>query len=170
MYKSNMQSTIDVKEGQEQTWNPCIRALEGHVFACNSIAFSPDGGRLASGSDDQTVRPWSVQTGAVLQVMMGHNDAVQSVAYSPDGMLVASGSDDRTIRIWDVESGLQIGIYTGHPSWILRVAFSADGQRIASGDKDNAVHVWSTDSPHTSGKVFKADGLWCRWHSLAEIG
>src|SRR5258707_10281400 len=85
VYGPKSRTGIEVKEGQEQTWSPCVRVLEGHSGECNSVAFSPDGGRLVSGSEDETVRLWNVQTGALLQVMTGHTSSIFLVASSPDG-------------------------------------------------------------------------------------
>src|SRR5258705_3947354 len=83
LYGSKIHSGIEVKEGWEQTWQPCVRVLEGHTDLCLCIAFSPDGEQLVSGSDDHTVRLWSMSTGALLQVMGGHRGWVRSVMYSP---------------------------------------------------------------------------------------
>src|SRR5713226_2145591 len=69
VYGPKLQPIIEVKEGREQTWNSCVRVLEGHTESCYCVAFSPDGGRLVSGSKDHTVRLWNVSTGALLHVM-----------------------------------------------------------------------------------------------------
>src|SRR5258708_28485888 len=100
VYGPKLQSDVDVKQGQVQAWSACVRVLEGHSGSCYCLAFSPDGEKLVSGSSDDTVRLWNVQTGALLHVMTGHSDTVRSVLYSPDGMLIASGSLDHTVRIW----------------------------------------------------------------------
>src|SRR5258705_8930859 len=104
LYGSEMHLAIEIKEGREQTWHPCVRVLEGHTDWCRCISFSPDGEQLVSGSGDHTVRLWNISTGALLQVMEGHSDYVLSVMYAPDGRCIASGSDDKTVRIWDVIS------------------------------------------------------------------
>jgi len=67
-----------------------------------SVAFSPDGQTLASGSDDTTVRLWQVSDGTLLRTLEGHTDTVLSVAFSPDGQTLASGSWDRTVRLWEL--------------------------------------------------------------------
>ena len=77
-----------------------IQVLTGHTNWVSSVAFSPDGKLLASGSYDNTIRLWNVETGEPIQVLAGHTTGVISVAFSPDGKLLASGSDDHTIRLW----------------------------------------------------------------------
>ena len=108
------------------------------------MAFSPDGTRIASGSDDSTVRLWDAHTGQPIgQPLTGHTDAVSSVAFSPDGTRIASGSGDDTVRLWDAHTGQPIGQpLTGHTDFVNSVAFSPDGTRIASGSGDNTVRLW----------------------------
>jgi tetratricopeptide (TPR) repeat protein len=65
------------------------------------VAFSPDGRRLASASDDETVKLWDVASGQELRTLKGHTGPVLSVAFSPDGWRLASAGDDRMVKIWD---------------------------------------------------------------------
>jgi WD40 repeat protein len=78
------------------------RELQGHSNVIRSVAFSPDGSQLVSGSHDETARVWSVAGGKLLNTLTGHSDNVSSVAFHPNGKQVASGSADKTVRIWTV--------------------------------------------------------------------
>ena len=82
--------------------NPSIRkTLEGHKYAVVSVAYSPDGKTLASGSLDSSIRIWNLKTGKTLRTLEGHTDALYAVVYSPDGSQLVVCSGDDTIRIWD---------------------------------------------------------------------
>jgi WD40 repeat protein len=76
--------------------------LKGHTAFVWSLAFSPDGKTLASGSADKTIKLWDVAMGKEQATLMGHTEPLLSVAFSPDGKTLASGSDDRTIKLGDV--------------------------------------------------------------------
>ena len=111
-----------------------------------SVAFSPDGSRIVSGSDDNTIRLWDTQSGDNIATLEGHSGSVRSVAFSPDGSRIVSGSDDNTIRLWDTQSGDNIATLEGHSFRVNSVAFSPDGSRIVSGSDDNTIRLWDTQS------------------------
>ncbi|MCJ1280582.1 hypothetical protein MMC21_008411, partial [Puttea exsequens] len=81
------------------------QTLQGHTGSVETIAFSPDGKRLASGSLDGTIKLWDAASGQLQQTLQGHTGSVRTIAFSPDGKQLASGSDDETIKLWDAESG-----------------------------------------------------------------
>lgn len=152
-----------------------LRALAGHNGRVNSVAWSPDGTRLASGSDDGAVCVWDPASGLVVAVLTGHDGGVSSVAWSPDSIRLASGGDDGVIRIWDPARGLELAALAGHGGrpmmvrllngtervWrpgpeaaakspagggVRALAWSPDGDRLASGGGDGSVRVWDPSS------------------------
>ncbi|MER9134745.1 TIR domain-containing protein [Mesorhizobium sp. M0830] len=116
--------------------------LEGHGAAVATVAFSPDGTRLATGSDDQTARVWDVATGEEIAILRGHRSWVKTVAFSPRGTCLATGSRGGTARIWDLASGLENTRLEGHIGEITSVAFSPDGALLATGSDDQTARVW----------------------------
>ena len=118
--------------------------LTGHTDDVLSVAFSPDGQTLASGSRDDTVRLWDVATGT-LQQTLTYTGSVSSVAFSPDGQTLASGVDGwtGTIYLWDVATGVLQYTLLAHKGGLSSVAFSPDGRTLASvGGWDALVSLW----------------------------
>ncbi|KAM0347577.1 hypothetical protein ACHAP4_011298 [Fusarium culmorum] len=126
----------------DSDWNAVLQTLEGHADSVNSVVFSPDGIRIASGSNDNTIKIWDVATGKEEQTLEGHANAVNSVVFSPDGRRIASGSNDNTIKIWDVATGKEEQTLEGHADAVNSVVFSPDGRRITLRSDDNTIKIW----------------------------
>ena len=101
--------------------------LKAHSSNVSSVAFSPDGTLLASGSYDDTIKLWSIPGGELLKTLKGHEVRVLSVAFSPDGTLLASGSWNETIKLWSIPGGELLKTLEGNSEWVFAVAFSPDG-------------------------------------------
>jgi subtilase family serine protease len=107
-----------------------------------SVAFSPDGSLLASGSWDATIKLWRVSDGALVRTLTGHTRRVNSVAFSPDGSLLASGSWDATIKLWRVSDGALVQTYDQETGTrVLSIQFSPNGQLFGYGRGDATVVV-----------------------------
>ncbi|MGF2036696.1 MAG: hypothetical protein RMZ43_015510 [Nostoc sp. CmiVER01] len=120
--------------------------LQGHDRDVWSVSFSPDGKTLASGSGDNTIKLWNLETGKEIRTLTGHHYTVRSVSFSPDGKTLASGSDDKTIKLWNLETGKEIRTLTGHDDWVSSVSFSPDGKTLASGSGDNTIKLWNLET------------------------
>jgi WD40 repeat protein len=128
--------------------------LHGHTDWVRSVAFSPDGQMLASGSADGTIVLWDVMARQPLgQPLVGHMAEVWSVAFSPDGQTLASGGADGTIVLWnDVATGQPTGRpLTGHDFDVFSVAFSPDSQTLASGSRDLTIMLWNVETGQPIG-------------------
>jgi WD40 repeat protein len=133
--------------------------LEGHTRSVKSVAFSPDGRSIVSGSGDGAVRVWDAITGIERHSIYSHKDWVLSVAFSPNSQFIVSGSSDMTVRVWDANTGAERHTMHGHEDRVYSVAFSPDGQSIVSGSGDETVRVWDADTGAERHTIHRHEGI-----------
>jgi len=136
-----------------------LRVLKGHTLNIMSLAFSPDGARLASGSGDRTSRIWNAASGQCERVLEGHEDVVIGVAFAPDGRRLATASLDKTGRIWSVADGRCEAVLRGHEKEVKCVAWRPDGRVVATGGRDGSFRQWSSDGSALRGFEHLGGGI-----------
>ena len=140
-------ASVPVLEGQVSTKDLPPGAIKRftHGVSVYTVAFSPDGQRLASGGNNNAAILWNVANRNAPTDLRGHTKSVMSVAFSPDGKYLATASHDGFVRLWNVASKRRYTTFTHtHTGWAKSVAFSPDGKRLASGGGNQAgsVMVW----------------------------
>lgn len=119
-----------------------IMVITGHTDRVISAAFSPDGQRIVTASDDKTARIWDATTGREIRRLSGHTDSLNYAAYSPDGRRIVTASYDNTARIWDAMTGREELKLSGHASRVRSAVFSPDGRRIVTASNDKTARIW----------------------------
>ncbi|KAF8207917.1 WD40-repeat-containing domain protein, partial [Mycena galopus ATCC 62051] len=160
-YCPMVRNLIHASGALDVAWPPGETGVMQGMGCVSSVAFSPDGKQIASGSY-KTIQIWDVAIGQqVGEALAGHTDQVNSVAFSPDGTHIASGSADKTTRIWDVVTGQQVGeALAGHTNEINSVAFSPDGTHIVSGSDDETIQIWDVATGQQVGKALAGHTYW----------
>ncbi|NJR75012.1 MAG: protein kinase [Scytonema sp. CRU_2_7] len=128
-----------------QRWQ-CVRTLRGHSSMVVAVAISSDGRAIASGSNDNTIKLWRLETGKLLRTLggwfSGHSSIVHTVAFSPDGQTLASGGTDGMVKLWQMRTGQLLHTLTGNSGAVWSLAFSPDGKLLASGSYDRTIKLW----------------------------
>jgi len=123
-----------------------LRTIAAHSDSVSSVAVSPDGQMVASGSPDGLVKFWRAVDGRLLSTYAGHFSAVNAVAFHPRRPLVASGGGgdklDWTVRLFRPSNGSLVQVLSGHGGPINSVAFGPDGELLASGSDDDTIKLW----------------------------
>ncbi len=128
--------------------------LKGHQRPVLSIAFAPDGGKLASASKDGIVRFWDAKRQNELFAIKAHQPGVQALAFGPEGKRVLTGGWDKTVRIWNFSDGKKLEEYEVR-SPVVAVAWSPDGRFMAAGCTDGSITLWSTTAQAESSRTFR---------------
>jgi WD40 repeat protein len=135
-----------------------IRQFQGHTKDVRSVAISPDGKQLISGSFDGTMRLWELQTGKEIRRFDGPGHFVEAVRFTPDGKRAVCSYGPRVIeavyeedprcslRLWDLATGKELKQFKGHTSPVLSLAISGDGRFLVSGSADNTMRLWQVPS------------------------
>jgi WD40 repeat protein len=122
------------------------------------VSFSPDGKTIASASEDNTVKLWSVNNGKELHTLEGHSDWVRGMSFSPDGQMIASASGDNSVKLWSVD-GTLLKSLQGHTYFVWDVSFSPDGKTIASASADSTVILWNWQELNLDNLLVRG----CNW-------
>ena len=136
-----------------------MQTFTDHQDMIWSLAFSPNGEFLASGSEDQTVKLWDLHTNKCTQTLE-HDKQVYSVAFSPNGQTLASAGANTTVILWQVSTGKCKEVLTlGHTAAIRSLAFSADGSLLASGSEDENIQLWNMQT-YSRLKLLESERLY----------
>lgn len=119
-----------------------LRVFSGHKEPVWAAAISPDGSRIAGGSDDKTALLWDAQGGAPPKALTGHTDRVAAVTFSADSTRLVTSSLDGTARIWDARSGALLLALKGHQGQVRQAVIDARSGHIITGSEDGTVKVW----------------------------
>lgn len=135
--------------------------LEGRIYAAmmeavrmdgiegadiNAVSFDADGSRIATSSDDNTVRIWDAATGVQLTTFTGHTENVWAANFSPDGAHVVSASRDLSARVWDAVNGSEIMALSGHRATVRDAVYDPKGRYIATASSDKTIKIWDPES------------------------
>jgi WD40 repeat protein len=119
-------------------------SIQGHAGLIRAVAWSPDGRRIVTASEDRTACVWDTHSGKRAAELKGHAGAVLAAEWSPDGQRVVTASLDGTARIWDADSGRELTSLK-HPGPVRSAAWSPDGLRIATACDDCKAYIWTSD-------------------------
>jgi COMPASS component SWD3 len=153
-------------DGAVKVWDTgtgkLIHTFEGHLAGISTVAWSPDGETIASGSDDKSIRLWNVLTvGSAARMtvvrpltspqgkahpipFVGHHNYVYALAFSPKGNMIVSGSYDEAVFLWDVRSARVMRSLPAHSDPVAGVDVVRDGTLIVSCSTDGLIRVWDT--------------------------
>jgi WD40 repeat protein/serine/threonine protein kinase len=131
--------------------DPQYSPLDGHSAPVRDIQFTADGNQLVSGSDDNTVRLWSMETLEDEKTFRGHNGSVRSLVLADQDSIILTASKDNRIKQWNIEQYAEVRVLHSHildehRAEVLSARFSKDGRRIVTASKDRSALTWDSDT------------------------
>jgi len=166
---------VGSRRGEVRVWREEGRLLhlawQAHTDTVRALAFSPDGGTLATGSWDGSIKLWDIESGALLWTNW-FTDNIECLAFAPDGRMLASGGDDASVQIWDATSGEHRQTLTGQSGPVFALAWSPDGSLLASGGTDEGIRLWqlSGAKPETFVRMLVGHTDWVLGLAFAPDG
>jgi hypothetical protein len=152
-----------VRIGEIET-GKVTQVLQGHQAGVHAVAFAPDGGRLVSGSIDNSLRLWDLKTGKEIRKFAGINDQVRSVDFSSDGKRILSGhagpKSDFLVRSWDADSGKELASFKGHTGEVNAVFFLPEDKTAVSAGQDGVAIVWDLDRGKKIRRMTHTGGIY----------
>lgn len=138
-------------------WNA---TLQGHTYGVRSVAFSPDGAKIATASMDKTAIVWDVTTGRPkpIAVLKGHKSGLKDITFSPDGIKIATASLDNSAIIWEAATGIPIHTLRDHTEPVRSVVFSPDGTLLATASDDGSSKIWNVATAQLVRTLYGHDG------------
>lgn len=128
-------------------WDYSLKTLEGHSDAVSSVAYSPDGKYIISGSYDKTFKIWEASTGKCLKTLSGYSDKITSISYSFDGKYIVNATTGNKINIWEESTGKCLKTLEGYYNGYSSVSFSPNGEYvIGCSDDKTIINIWDVKS------------------------
>ena len=157
--------------------NSTLHTFNTSSSAIATLAYRPDGDRLAAAGDDVYIFYTDHQNGTrrLLRTLREHAGWVYTVAWIPNGSILATGGQDGTVRLWNPDSGVNYAVLRGHTSAIVSVAFSPDGNTLASGSSDETVRLWNVNTQrhlrtiNLDGPNIKDTGYGVKFHPSKQM-
>jgi WD40 repeat protein len=153
------------RRGEVRVWREEGKLLhlawQAHTDTVHSLAFSPDGCTLATGSWDGSLKLWDIESGSLLWANW-FTDNIECLAFSPDGCTISSGGGDATVQLWDASTGAHRLTLSGHNGPVFALAWSPDGSVLASGGVDRVIRLWklSETQSETSLRLLTGHSNW----------
>jgi len=162
------------KNGTAQVWdaasgNPIAKEIHPTEGDVASVAFSPDGRRFATASDN-VAHIWDVMTGKPIGDPMEHGNLVRSVAFSPDGKYLLTASLDHHAQIWDAATGAKFGSPFSHDDQVFSAVYNHDGTRVLTASADFSAQVWDAATREPVGNRLRHSGKGVRFASFSPDG